>query len=66
MNGRNKVLDCIAALDEVERVQIKAEEPLPNGGYIIQLYIYLASEGPTPPPLGVHVAEQITTKDTLR
>lgn len=66
MNARNKVLDSISAIDEVERVQIKAEEPLPDGRYIMQLYVYLASQGKMPPSLGVHVAEEISTKDTIR
>ena len=66
MNVRNKVLDCISAIDEVERVQIKAEESMPNGEYLMLLYVYLSPRGPTPPTLGVHVAEKISTKDTIR
>ena len=67
MNRRDKVLSAIKAVSDVESIQVQSELPLVDGRYLVQLLVYFNNEGqPMPQSLGVHVAEQVATKDTLR
>ena len=66
MNKRARILEAIEELPDVESIRVTGELPLPDGRYMIQLFVYFDNKGlPMPKSLGVQVSDGINTKEKL-